>query len=90
MPLTKGTKLGTYEVTAGIGAAGMGEVYQAPDTKLGNGPTLTRIPAQELETLVISQIHLLFRSTDIRPNGHSRERRYCRTSSQHSQELAHP
>jgi eukaryotic-like serine/threonine-protein kinase len=30
-----GTKLGSYEVLSQIGAGGMGEVYQAHDTKLG-------------------------------------------------------
>jgi serine/threonine-protein kinase len=35
MPLSAGTKLGSYEVAAQIGAGGMGEVYQAHDTKLG-------------------------------------------------------
>ena len=33
--LTNGTKLGTYGVTSHIGSGGMGEVYQARDTKLG-------------------------------------------------------
>jgi eukaryotic-like serine/threonine-protein kinase len=35
MALTSGTLLGSYEVVAQIGAGGMGEVYQAHDTKLG-------------------------------------------------------
>ena len=35
MALTTGTKLGSYEVAAQIGAGGMGEVYQAHDAKLG-------------------------------------------------------
>ena len=35
MPLTAGTRLGSYEVINSIGAGGMGEVYRAHDTKLG-------------------------------------------------------
>src|SRR4029077_9564442 len=35
MALANGTRLGSYEVVALIGAGGMGEVYQAHDTKLG-------------------------------------------------------
>ena len=34
MPLQAGTRLGPYEVIALIGAGGMGEVYQARDTRL--------------------------------------------------------
>src|ERR1700687_1944884 len=33
--LTAGTHLGSYEIVAPIGSGGMGEVYQAHDTKLG-------------------------------------------------------
>ncbi len=34
MALSAGTRRGPYEVTAQIGAGGMGEVSQATDTKL--------------------------------------------------------
>jgi serine/threonine protein kinase len=34
MSLAPGTRLGAYEVTAAIGAGGMGEVYRGRDTKL--------------------------------------------------------
>src|SRR3954471_14151331 len=34
MPLSSGEKLGPYEILAPIGAGGMGDVYQANDTRL--------------------------------------------------------
>ena len=44
MALGSGTKLGPYEVTAPIGAGGMGEVYQAHDTKLGRDVAIKVLP----------------------------------------------
>ena len=44
MALTPGSRLGPYEVTAQIGAGGMGEVYQARDTKLDRDVALKILP----------------------------------------------
>jgi eukaryotic-like serine/threonine-protein kinase len=46
MPIARGTTLGTYEVTAHIGSGGMGEVYQAHDTKLGRDVAIKVLPEQ--------------------------------------------
>jgi serine/threonine-protein kinase len=44
LALPLGTRLGVYEVTAPIGAGGMGEVYRARDTKLGRDVALKILP----------------------------------------------
>ena len=44
MPLSAGTRLGSYQVTAQIGAGGMGEVYQAHDTKFGRDVAIKVLP----------------------------------------------
>src|SRR5713101_6515453 len=45
MTIAVGTRLGSYEVVAQIGAGGMGEVYRARDTKLGRDVAIKVLPA---------------------------------------------
>jgi eukaryotic-like serine/threonine-protein kinase len=45
MPLTPGTKLGPYEISAAIGAGGMGEVYRARDPRLNRDVAIKVLPA---------------------------------------------
>ena len=44
MPLSAGTRLGSYEVRSLLGVGGMGEVYLARDTKLGRDVAIKVIP----------------------------------------------
>jgi len=44
MSLTAGTKLGTYEIIAPLGAGGMGEVYRARDAKLNRDVAIKVLP----------------------------------------------
>jgi eukaryotic-like serine/threonine-protein kinase len=58
MPLSPGTKLGSYEVLSSLGAGGMGEVYRARDAKLERDVAIKILPelfAEELFTIAPEQ-----------------------------------
>ena len=44
MPLSAGTRLGSYEIRSALGAGGMGEVYRARDTQLDRDVAIKIVP----------------------------------------------
>ena len=74
MPLSVGTRLGSYEVTALIGQGGMGEVYRARDIKLDRDVALKVLPdffaddADDLERLARFQHEAKVLASLNRPN----------------------
>lgn len=62
MRLAAGTRLGTYEVIAPLGAGGMGEVYRARDLRLGRAPLQAKwVPNPPPVALEQKDMTLVFR-----------------------------
>jgi eukaryotic-like serine/threonine-protein kinase len=45
MPISAGTRFGSYEVIGLIGSGGMGEAYRARDSKLGREVAIKTLPS---------------------------------------------
>ncbi len=72
MALQPGTRLGPYEVTAQIGVGGMGEVYQATDTKLKRQVAIKVLPepvAADVDRLARFQPEAELSDDAYRPRG---------------------
>jgi len=67
--LSAGSRLGHYEIVAAIGAGGMGEVYEARDTKLDREVAIKALPqglAHDPERLARFGTRWLWKDRDVR------------------------
>jgi len=55
VPLAPGSRLGSYEIVAAIGAGGMGEVYRARDARLARDVAVKVLPAHVAADLELRQ-----------------------------------
>ena len=65
MALAVGSRLGHYDVTALIGEGGMGQVYQATDSKLNRQVALKILP--EAFALAVLACNVLNQTTELAP-----------------------
>ena len=56
MALPAGTLLGPYEILAPIGAGGMGEVYRAPDPRMGRDVAI-KVSAERFSDRFSREVH---------------------------------
>lgn len=71
MPLLSGTRFGSFEIVAPLGAGGMGEVYRAKDTRLKRDVALKVLPdtfAQDADRLARFQREAELLATLSHPN----------------------
>ena len=66
--MESGTKRGHYEISTLLGKGGMGEVWRARDTKLGQGIAIKMLPEEAARDFDLKQSGI--RSYDRLWNGH--------------------
>ena len=79
MRVAAGTRLGSYEIVAPLGAGGMGEVYRARDPRLKRDIAIKVLPA-ELASSPDRLARLEREATTVAGLNHHRKRHACPSS----------